>query len=76
MQRAASSSILTEDLSYPQQWKIDAFEPPEKHLPFTEESSFATLFPKYRETYLREVWGAVTQVLEKHVRPHISLLST
>ncbi|KAK9495295.1 hypothetical protein V1508DRAFT_410410 [Lipomyces doorenjongii] len=33
--------------------------------PFTEESSFATLFPKYREAYLRQVWGDVTRTLEK-----------
>ncbi|KAK9365838.1 hypothetical protein V1509DRAFT_631962 [Lipomyces kononenkoae] len=33
--------------------------------PFTEESSFVTLFPKYRESYLRQVWGDVTRALEK-----------
>lgn len=49
-------------------WKVEPFLPPEKkdHRPLLEESSFATLFPKYRETYLREVWGHVTAALEKH----------
>ena len=31
-----------------------------------EESSFATLFPKYRETYLRQSWGIVTKELDRH----------
>ncbi|KAG1671895.1 hypothetical protein FOA52_003462 [Chlamydomonas sp. UWO 241] len=31
-----------------------------------EESSFAVLFPKYREKYLREVWPAVTRALKEH----------
>jgi len=34
--------------------------------PFLAESSFATLFPKYRENYLREVWSQVTSALGKH----------
>ncbi|KAF9076673.1 hypothetical protein BDP27DRAFT_1527265 [Rhodocollybia butyracea] len=48
-------------------WKIDPFLPTDnKAGAFTEESSFATLFPKYREKYLREVWSAVTKALEVH----------
>jgi ribosomal RNA assembly protein len=31
-----------------------------------EESSFATLFPKYRESYLRQVWPVVTRNLDAH----------
>jgi ribosomal RNA assembly protein len=31
-----------------------------------EESSFATLFPKYRESYLRSVWPIVTRSLDSH----------
>ena len=31
-----------------------------------EESSFATLFPKYREKYLREVWPVVTRALDRY----------
>ncbi|CCH58287.1 hypothetical protein TBLA_0A04940 [Henningerozyma blattae CBS 6284] len=49
-------------------WEIQEFKPEDNAsgLPFTEESSFMTLFPKYRETYLREVWGDVTKSLDKY----------
>ncbi|KZT20657.1 ribosomal RNA assembly protein mis3 [Neolentinus lepideus HHB14362 ss-1] len=46
---------------------LESFQPEDnKGGTFTEESSFATLFPKYREKYLREVWSAVTKALEAH----------
>ncbi|GAV48597.1 hypothetical protein ZYGR_0M00180 [Zygosaccharomyces rouxii] len=38
-------------------------------LPFAEESSFMTLFPKYREAYLKSIWNDVTKALNKY---HIS----
>ncbi|KAJ7895967.1 hypothetical protein B0H14DRAFT_3081121 [Mycena olivaceomarginata] len=48
--------------------KLEPFvrEDYKKAEPFLAESSFATLFPKYREKYLREVWSAVTQALDAH----------
>jgi ribosomal RNA assembly protein len=45
-------------------WKIEEFKAEEVNGTFLEESSFATLFPKYREKYLREVWPVVTRSLE------------
>ncbi|CAI6090074.1 hypothetical protein V2G26_006448 [Clonostachys chloroleuca] len=48
-------------------WKIDAFKAEDNAGgSFAEESSFATLFPKYREVYLKEAWPLVTKALEKH----------
>ncbi|RKF61370.1 KRR1 small subunit processome component [Golovinomyces cichoracearum] len=47
-------------------WKIEQFKPEDNTGgTFTEESSFITLFPKYREVYLREVWPLITRALEK-----------
>lgn len=47
---------------------MDPFKPEDNVAgPFATESSFATLFPKYREKYLREIWGDVTKALETHV---------
>ncbi|KAA1466055.1 hypothetical protein DENSPDRAFT_767573 [Dentipellis sp. KUC8613] len=54
----------TDDIDH---WKIEQFTAADnKGGTFTEESSFATLFPKYREKYLREAWSAVTKALESH----------
>eukprot|EP00164_Ancoracysta_twista_P005111 GFYU01006965.1.p1 GENE.GFYU01006965.1~~GFYU01006965.1.p1 ORF type:complete len:378 (-),score=146.45 GFYU01006965.1:149-1282(-) len=45
-------------------WKEEPFEVKDDSAPFLEESSFATLFPQYREKYLREVWPLVTKSLK------------
>ena len=52
----------TDDIDH---WRIEPFTEADSSGPFLEESSFATLFPAYRETYLREVWPLVTQHLER-----------
>ncbi|OCF37626.1 ribosomal RNA assembly protein [Kwoniella heveanensis CBS 569] len=53
----------TDDIDH---WKIDPFPAPSTdiHKPFLEESSFALLFPKYREPYLRSVWSTITSALD------------
>lgn len=53
----------TDDIDH---WAVPAFTADEMAGPLLEESSFATLFPKYRERYLKEVWGHVTSSLDKH----------
>lgn len=45
-------------------WRVEDWNPEYLKGPLLEESSFATLFPKYREKYLREVWPIVTKALE------------
>lgn len=62
-----SAAWDTDDIDH---WAILPFEAEQdgkKHAPFLEESSFATLFPKYREVYLREIWGHVVTALDKQV---------
>jgi ribosomal RNA assembly protein len=53
----------TDDIDH---WKIEPFKPEESSGPLLEESSFATLFPKYREAYLKEIWPHVTTLLKTH----------
>ncbi|ODQ80304.1 hypothetical protein BABINDRAFT_175712 [Babjeviella inositovora NRRL Y-12698] len=58
-------------------WAIEDFKPEDNASgqAFAEESSFVTLFPKYRENYLRSVWSQVTTSLERfHVGCQLDLV--
>ncbi|GBG77121.1 hypothetical protein CBR_g23447 [Chara braunii] len=52
----------SEDIDH---WKIEKFEPSHNPSGLLEETSFATLFPKYREKYLRDVWSIVKKALKE-----------
>ena len=45
-------------------WAIPKFEKEENPGGLVDESSFAVLFPKYREKYLREAWPLITKTLK------------
>lgn len=56
-------------------WKIEQFSPEDNPHGLAEESVFATLFPKYRENYLKTVWPHVTKLLEgKGISCHLNLI--
>jgi len=43
--------------------------------PLLQESSFATLFPRYREQYIKEVWGNIKKGLSEFgIKPELNLL--
>ena len=48
-------------------WKEEPFTKEDNPTGLLEESAFATLFPKYREKYLKEVWPLVTEKLQEYV---------
>ncbi|KAM6321168.1 KRR1 small subunit processome component homolog [Aegotheles albertisi] len=60
---AADDSEL---LTVPDGWKEPAFTREDNPKGLLEESSFATLFPKYREAYLKECWPLVQKALSEH----------
>ncbi len=62
----------SEDIDH---WKIDEFKSGDMSQPLMEESSFATLFPKYRERYLQKAWPHVTKALKEQVRSMSTLCS-
>jgi len=56
-------------------YKIPEFKPEDNPHGMLEESKFATLFPRYREKYLRECWSLVQAKLnEYHVKSELDLV--
>uniref|UniRef100_A0A6B2F3Z2 KRR1 small subunit processome component n=1 Tax=Bothriechis nigroviridis TaxID=88079 RepID=A0A6B2F3Z2_BOTNI len=53
-------------LTVPDGWKEPPFTKEDNPKGLLEESSFATLFPKYREAYLKECWPLVQKALHEH----------
>nr|XP_032834061.1 KRR1 small subunit processome component homolog isoform X1 [Petromyzon marinus] len=53
-------------LTVPDGWKEPGFTREDNPSGLLEESSFATLFPKYREAYLKECWPLVQNALAEH----------
>ncbi|VDP93837.1 unnamed protein product [Echinostoma caproni] len=57
-----------EYVEVPKDWKEPEFKPEDN--PYGRlfaASSYATLFPKYREKYIKEIWPALRKVLLEHV---------
>lgn len=55
-------------LVVPEGWKEAKFTKEDNPHGLVAGSSFATLFPKYREKYLRECWPLVKKTLGEQVR--------
>jgi ribosomal RNA assembly protein len=61
------SCAQQEEALYNKNAQIDPFKPEDNTAgAFTDESRFSTLFPKYREQYLKGSWKFITQALAKH----------
>ena len=53
----------SEDIDH---WKIEPFRETDNKFGLLEESSFATLFPQYRESYLKDNWEEIQAILTRH----------
>ncbi|XP_003972700.1 KRR1 small subunit processome component homolog [Takifugu rubripes] len=65
----------SELLTVPDGWKEPSFTREDNLHGLLEESSFATLFPKYREAYLKECWPLVEKALaDVHIKATMDLI--
>ncbi|XP_068018475.1 KRR1 small subunit processome component homolog [Melanerpes formicivorus] len=64
--KKAAAVDESELLTVPDGWKEPPFTREDNPKGLLEESSFATLFPKYREAYLKDCWPLVQKALSEH----------
>ncbi|TDG96899.1 hypothetical protein EPR50_G00233970 [Perca flavescens] len=74
-QKTKSQVDESELLAVPDGWKEPSFTKDDNPRGLLEESSFATLFPKYREAYLKECWPLVEKALgESNIKATLDLI--
>ena len=63
-------------LVVPEGWKEPKFTKEDNPHGVLAESSFATLFPKYREKYIQECWPLVKKTLSDYVSSFYFVLTS
>lgn len=73
--KRGKNSMENDLLEVPEGWKDPGISKEDNPHGLLAESSFATLFPKYREKYLRECWPLVKKTLgEYHIKAELDVV--